>query len=119
MNEIKFLTQPKNYKTPGDRVGYNIDAISVRIAQQPLMHSETVSLEFMFYTTVGGVLQVHSNAIKDVYKLCSIPNIGDIDFVANLLSYDKTKVYGVATLFAQMYGFILLPLAEQTDLNLM
>lgn len=126
---MKILTQPKNFKTPSNKVGYNIVAISIGIPKQEVTNLPTFELEFQFYynkenfgtnnVSLGFEIAPHSNSFFSAPKKITIPNVGDIDFIAGLTSFDKTKVYQVATLFAQNYGFILLPLMEQTDLNAM
>ena len=117
---IKFLTTPRTLTKP-DNSTYTVDAISVSIFEQDINYTPALKIKFTFYNkdAEGNFISVSEFVKPNVYKKVTIPNVGDIDFVAGLFSYDKTKVYQVASIFAQYNGYTLLPINEQTDLQLM
>jgi hypothetical protein len=116
---IKFLTQPKRFYTPDDAVGYDIHAIGISVPLQELTEVDAVQLDFVFYkkNDVGEYLE-HSRVSKpSVPKKVTIPNVGDVDFIAGLMSHDNMNVYNVSKMFGAMYGYTMLPFEQQIFLN--
>lgn len=115
---IKFLTQQKTFILPN---GNNIliEAIGVSVEAFDISNAERVPLCFHFFTKENDeyIMLPEYTYKTSVYKNVTIPNLGDIDFISGLVSYDKTKVYQVASIFAARYSYTLLPFAEQTYLN--
>lgn len=115
---IKFLIQPKEFKKPNG-TSLNIEAISVVVNEFPISNDERVSMRFMFYKKEDGEyvhLPEYDHATS-VFKQVTLPVVGDVDFVAGLVSYNKQNVYNVAQLFAGKYEYVLLPIEEQIFLN--
>jgi hypothetical protein len=109
---LKFKVVPKVFTTPSDTAGYTIDAIGVALVNAEVDVAPTIMVQFSFFS--AGTLKMQDN--KPVAKKVTITGMGDIDFFGGLLSYDKAKVYSVASLMCAKNGFTLAPMAEQVEL---
>ena len=116
--ETIFICEPKNFPTPANPVGFNIEGISCLFVGDTLITEDPIKMAFKFYVKdeLGNYI-LKDGVTTTVAKSVNIPNVGHFDIPSMLISSDKTVIYQAAVIFAGAYGYTLLSYENQTFLN--
>ena len=113
-----FKTQPKNFKTPTDTIGYEVVGISVEIQKSSIGNVNSFAFQFDFFKNIKDennqdTLVVADSIIGHIPRKINIPQMGEVDIVAGLVSSKRETIYLAASVLAAKYEYELLPLEEQ------
>ena len=120
MDQLIFICEPKNFPTPSNPEGFNIEGLSCKIKENEF--SKTLfdfSFFFFIKETVEGVdvYTVKDGIDSTIRRKTQIAADVFIDIPSGLFSSTKQTVYYTASVFSGAYGYTLVPIEDQTFLN--
>lgn len=120
MDQLIFICEPKNFPTPSNPEGFNIEGLSCKIKENEFSKI-LFDFSFLFYTKEN-IEGVDTFVVKDgvdstIRRKTQIGVDTFIDIPSGLFSSTKATVYTTASVFSGAYGYTLLPIEDQTFLN--
>lgn len=115
--EIIFICTPKNFPTPSNPSGFNVEGLSCSIADQTSIGQDPIVFNFRFYVKDNnGDFVLKDGATSSIHKNTHISAEVAYPIPSMLMSNDKTVIYQAAQILAAAYGYNLLSYEQQTYL---
>ena len=118
--ETIFLTLPRTFKDT-DNTDFEIIGLSAKVAQTTevfIGNTLPIKFELKFWRKENDVYLVDDIKLGVLEKDYTLPGLGKVEIMSGLFSSNKQTVYDAANLVCTYYGYTLLPLTDQTFLNL-
>lgn len=115
-NEVIFLCDSIQFKTPNIPGGYYVVGISAKMLTNTLGDTTSIPCYFQFYRHKEGEVRVVGEGQHDYIPRKVKIGPATYNLHSMLYSGDKQLIYGAAQIFATAQGYTLLPLNRQTYL---